>query len=152
MNFSGLYGKRKHFIKETSKPFWGVFHTCWIIFYEYYYIYVIASWGCCTLFELKEIVYQSSDLEFVELLNWLRENTEEAWHGDLEWIQVLAYAYTSDCFENSVKFCLTNHLARAENEESIAQLNSRVFINSCSESTKDLQAGKCFAKITQVAM
>lgn len=69
MNFSGLYGKRKYFIKETSKPFGGVFYTCWIIFYKYYYIYVIASRGCCTLFELKEIVYQSSDLEFVELLN-----------------------------------------------------------------------------------
>ena len=79
------------YLKRTLEYPGGVSVMTVGIFYNYYCFYANASKGCCKLYELMELVHQSSDVGFVELLNWLHQNIGDAEHGDLEQIQ----AYSS---------------------------------------------------------
>ena len=97
------------------------------------------------LHELVEIVRQSSDPEFAQMLNRIREGKQT--DDDLMQIKALANTDTSGWPNEFVKLYLTNYLAGKENEESIAKLNSEVFVIQAEDSRKDLETGTCSVSI-----
>ena len=86
------------------------------------------------LHEIVEIVRQSSNPEFAQMLNRIREDKQT----DDDVVQIKAYTYTSDWPNEFVKLYFTNHLAGRENEESIAKLTSEIFLIKAEDSGKDL--------------
>ena len=85
-----------------------------------------SLWESCLLHELHEIVRQSSDPEFSQLLNRLLEGKQT--NMDVIQIEALANTNTSTWPNEFVKLYLNNYLAGQENEASIAQLNSDVLV------------------------
>ena len=97
------------------------------------------------LHELSEIVRQSSDPEFAQMLNRIREGKQT--DDDVMQIKALADTDTSDWPNEFVKLYLTNHLAARENEECIANLNSEIFEMKAEDSRRDLETGTCTVSI-----
>ena len=101
------------------------------------------------LHELVEIVRQSSDPEFAQMLNRICEGKQT--DGDVVQIKALADTDTSDWPNEFVKLYLTNHLAGRENEESIAKLTSEIFVIKAEDSGKDLETGTYSISIPDIA-
>ena len=103
------------------------------------------------LHELVEIVRQSSDPEFAQILNRVREGKQT--DDDVVQIQSLADTDTSGWPPNEfVKLYLSNYLANKENEESISNLDSEVFVIKSEDSGKDLETGTCSISIPDYLM
>ena len=93
------------------------------------------------LHELIEIVRQSSDPEFAEMLNRIRIGNQT--NDDVMKIQALADTDTSDWPNEFVKLYLTNRLAGRENDACIDKLNSDVFVIKAENSRRDVETGTC---------
>ena len=92
------------------------------------------------LHELFEIVRQSSDSEFAQILNHIREGKYTEHH--VVNIKKLADTDTSQWPPNQfVKSCLTNLLIIKENKESLLNLDTEVFVINVEVSGKDLETG-----------
>ena len=91
------------------------------------------------LHELVEIVRQSSDPEFAQMLNRIREG--EQTDDDLKQLKDLEHTDTSSWPNEFVKLYLSNYLAGQENEECIAKLNSEIFTIQAKDSARDLETG-----------
>ena len=97
------------------------------------------------LHELVEIVRQSSDPEFAEMLNRIREGNHT--DDDVKQIEALANTDTSTWPNEFVKLYLTNNLAGRENEACIANLKEEVFDIKAEDSLRDLETGTCSVSI-----
>ena len=102
-------------------------------------------WEDFQLHELIEIVRQSSDPDFAQLLNRVREGKQT--EDDVTEIKALANTDTSTWPDEFVRVYLNNYLAGQENEKSIAQLDSEVFIIKAEDTKKDLETGTCSVSI-----
>ena len=102
-------------------------------------------WEDFQLHELVEIVRQSSDPDFAQLLNRVREGKQT--EDDVTEIKALANTDTSTWPDEFVRVYLNNYLAGQENEKSIAQLDSEVFIIKAEDTKKDLETGTCSVSI-----
>ena len=91
------------------------------------------------LHELVEIVRPSSDPEFAQMLNIIREGKQTT--DDLKQIKNLEHTDTSSWPNEFVKLYLSNYLAGRENEECIAKLDSEVFSIQAKDSARDLESG-----------
>ena len=96
----------------------------------------VSNWE--TLFqlhELIEIVRQSSDPEFAEMLNRIHVGK----HTENDVMQIKASSDTdiTGWPNEGVKLNVTNQLAGLENEKSIAKLNSEVFVIQAQDSRRD---------------
>ena len=91
------------------------------------------------LHELFEIVRQSSDPEFANLLSRVRE--DEHTDEDLAIIKSLADTDTSAWPEQYVKLFLTNYLAGKENEDCISKLGTEIKTIKSADSARDLESG-----------
>ena len=78
------------------------------------------------LHELTEIVRQSSDPEFAELLSRLREGDHTK--NDIKIIKSLEQTDTSTWPESYVRLFLINYLVNKENEEALSSLESEIFV------------------------
>ena len=106
-------------------------------------------WHDFLLHELVEIVRQSSDPDFAQLLNRLREGKQT--DDDVIQIKALANTNTSTWPDEFVRVYLNNYLAGQENEKSIAQLDSEVFVIKAEDSKKDLETGTSSISIPDTA-
>ena len=77
-------------------------------------------WEEFKLYELDEIVRQSGDPEFAELLNRLREGNHT--QADIEKIQSFEHTDTTEWPENFMKMYVTNNLKDQQNEKSLKSL------------------------------
>jgi hypothetical protein len=91
------------------------------------------------LHELFEIVRQSSDPEFAEMLARLREGNQT--DSDIGQMRSLSQTDVSSWPQEYVKLFLTNHLADKENEECIEGLQSDVFVINAEDSARDVDTG-----------
>ena len=73
-------------------------------------------WGKFQLHELVEIVQPSSDPDFAQLLNRVREGQHT---NDQTQIKALANTDTATWPDEFVKVCLNNYLAGKENDSSV---------------------------------
>ena len=89
------------------------------------------------LHELIEIVRQSSDLEFAEMLKRLREGKQT--EDDIDEIKKLKDTNTSCWPEQVTKLFLTNHLANQDNEKTMESLGETVYTFNAKDSGKDTQ-------------
>ena len=89
------------------------------------------------LHELIDIVRQSSDLQFAEMLKRIREGkqTEE----DIEEIKKLKDTNTSLWSEKVTKLFLTNHLANQDNIQTMESLGETVYTFNAKDSGRDTQ-------------
>ena len=97
------------------------------------------------LHELVEIVRQSSDPEFAEMLNRIREGKQT--DDDIVQIKALADTDTSSWPNEFVKLYLTNYLAGRENDECIGHLNTDVIVIKSEDSKRDCETGTCSVAI-----
>jgi len=79
------------------------------------------------------------------LLNRVREGKQT--EVDVTEIKALANTDTSTWPDEFVRVYLNNYLAGQENEKSIAQLDSEVFIIKAEDTKKDLETGTCSVSI-----
>ena len=96
-----------------------------------------SLWKKFELHELTEIVRQSSDPEFAKMLSRIREGKQN--YDDLKEIKALVNTDTSNWPDQFVKLYLTNYLAGQENEQSIAKLDSEIFVIQAKDSRRDLK-------------
>ena len=89
-------------------------------------------WQDFSLHELVEIVRQSGDPDFAQLLNRVREGKQT--DNDIIQIKALANTNTSAWPDEFVRVFLNNYLAGKENE---------VFIIKAEDTKKDLETGTC---------
>jgi len=97
------------------------------------------------LHELTEIVRQSTDPEFAEILNRLRENKYT--DDDIEAIKLLADTDTSDWPDRYVELYMYNHLVNRENANALNRLteneNVQLVEIRAKDSSKDVKTGSC---------
>ena len=114
-------------------------------------------WDLFKLHELTEIVRQSSDPEFAELLNRLREtdNAEDISDHDIEAIKALADTDTSDWPDKYIKLYMFNHLVNNENVNALNKLveddNVNIVEVKAKDSSKDVKTGSCKVTVTEDA-
>ena len=101
-------------------------------------------WEKFQLHELVEIVQQSSDPDFVQLLNrvWEGQQTD----NDVIQIKALANTDTATWPDEFVKVYLSNYLADQENEDCICKLDSEVVVIQV-HSNKDIETKTCSISI-----
>ena len=91
------------------------------------------------LHELVEIVWQSSDPDFAQLLNRVREGQHT---NDLTQIKALANTNTATWPDEFVKVYLNNYLAGKENDSSIRKLDSEIVVFRAQDK-KDTETNTC---------
>ena len=98
-------------------------------------------WEKFQLRELVEIVRQSSDPGFAQLLNRVREGQHT--NDDLTQIKALANTNTATWPDDFVKVYLNIYLAGKENDSSIRKLNSEIVVFKAQDSKKDAETNTC---------
>ena len=93
------------------------------------------------LHELIEIVRQSSDPDFAQLLNRVREGQQT--DNDVIQIKALANADTATWPDEFIKVYLNNYLAGQGNEDCIGKLDSKVVVIKAQDGNKDIEANAC---------
>ena len=93
-------------------------------------------WEKFQLHELVEIVWQSSDPDFAQLLNRVREGQQT--DNDVIQIKALANTDTATWPDEFVKVYLNNYIADQENEDSIGKLDSQVVVIKAKDGKKDI--------------
>ena len=94
-------------------------------------------WEKFQLHELVEIVWQSSDPDFAQLLNRVREGQQT--DNDVIQIKALANTDTATWPNEFVKVYLNNYLAGQENEDCIGKLDSEVVVIKAQDGNKDIE-------------
>ena len=89
------------------------------------------------LHELLEIVRQSSDPDFAQLLNRVREGQQT--NNDVIQIKALANTDTATWPNEFVKVYLNNYLAGQENKDCIGKLDSQVVVIKAQDSNEDIE-------------
>ena len=102
-------------------------------------------WEKFQLHELVEIVWQSSDPDFAQLLNRVREGQQT--DNDVIQIKALANTDTATWPDEFVKVYLNNYLAGQENESCIGKLDSEVVFFKAQGSNKDIETNTCSISI-----
>ena len=100
-------------------------------------------WEKFQLHELVEIVWQSSDPDFAQLLNRVREGQQT--DNDVIQIKALANTDTATWPDEFVKVYLNNYLAGQENEDCIGKLDSEVI--KAQAGNKDKEKNTCSISI-----
>ena len=95
---------------------------------------------------LVEIVRQSSDPDFAQLLNRVREGQQT--DNDMIQIKALANTDTSTWPDEFVKVYLNNYLANQENEDCIGKLDSEIAVIKAQDGNKDIETNTCSISIT----
>ena len=93
-------------------------------------------WEKFQLHKLVEIVRQSSDPDFAQLLNRVREGQQT--DNDVIQIKALANTDTATWPDEFVKVYLNNYIADQENEDSIGKLDSQVVVIKAKDGKKDI--------------
>ena len=102
-------------------------------------------WEKFQLHELVETVQQSSDPDFAQLLNRVREGQQT--DNDVIQIKALANTDTATWPDEFVKVYLNNYLAGQENEDCIGKLDSEVVVIKTQDSSKVIETNTCFISI-----
>ena len=102
-------------------------------------------WEKFQLHELVEIVWQSSDPDFAQLLNRVREGQQT--DNDVIQIKALANTDTATWPDEFVKVYLNNYLAGQENEDCIGKLDSEVVVIKAQDGNKDIETNTCSISI-----
>ena len=102
-------------------------------------------WEKFQLHELVEIVWQSSDPDFAQLLNRVREGQQT--DNDVIQIKALANTDTATWPDEFVKVYLNNYLAGQENEDCIGKLDSEVVVIKAQDGNKDIDTNTCSISI-----
>ena len=89
------------------------------------------------LHELIEVLRQSSDPDFAEILNRVREG--EHTDDDVENIEALAETNTSTWPNGFVKVYITNHRSNIDNEQCMSALEETILIINAKDSARDVQ-------------
>ena len=110
-----------------------------------YKVFNKPLWHNFVLHELVQIVRQSSDPEFAQLLNRLREGKHTA--TDVKEIQMLADVDTTLWPNEYVKLYMTNYMAGRENDECIAKLNAETIVINAEDSKRDSETRTCTVSI-----
>ena len=102
-------------------------------------------WEKFQLHELVEIVRQSSDSDFAQLLNriWEGQQTD----GDVIQVKALANTDIATWPNEFVKVYLNNYLAGQENENRIGKLDSEVVVIKAQDGNKDFETNTCSISI-----
>ena len=100
-------------------------------------------WEKFQLHELVEIVWQSSDSDFAQLLNRVREGQQI--YNDV--IQIKALANTDTATWSDEKVYLNNYLVGQENEDCIDKLDSEVVVIKAQDGNKDIETNTCSVSI-----
>ena len=93
--------------------------------------------GNFQLHELVQIVWQSSDPDFVQLLNRVQEGQHT--NDDLTQIKVSANTNTTTWPNEFIKVYQSNYLAGKENDSSIHKLDSEIIVFKAQDSKKDTE-------------
>ena len=104
-------------------------------------------WEKFQLHELVEIVWQSSDPDFAQLLNRVREGQQT--DNDVIQIKALANTDTATWPDEFVKVYLNNYLAGQENEDCIGKLDSEVVVIKAQDGNKDIETNTCSISIPE---
>ena len=102
-------------------------------------------WEKLQLYELVEIVRQSSDTDFAQLLNRVRECQQT--DNDVIQIKALANTDTATWPDEFVKVYLNNYLAGQENEDCIGKLDSEVVVIRVQDGNKGIETNACSISI-----
>ena len=102
-------------------------------------------WEKFQLHELVEIVRQSSDPDFAQLLNRFREGQQT--DNDVIQIKALANTDTATWPDEFVKVYLNNYLAVQENEDCIGKLDSEVVVIKAQDGNKEIETNTCSISI-----
>ena len=108
------------------------------------------SWLSFCLHELHEIVRQSSDPHFAQLLNRLREGNQT--HADVEDIKELANTDTSDWPPDYTKLYVTKALVNNEKEKCMTKLledGKTIVVVHAKDSKADLHTGSQMVNIDE---
>ena len=97
------------------------------------------------LHELVEVVRQSSDSDFAQLINSVREGQQT--NNDVIQIKALANTDTTTWPDEFVNVSLNNYLAGKENEDCIVKLNSEVVFIKAQDGNKGLETNTCSRSI-----
>ena len=97
--------------------------------------------GNFQLHELVQIVWQSSDPDFVQLLNRVQEGQHT--NDDLTQIKVSANTNTTTWPNEFIKVYQNNYLAGKENDSSIHKLDSEIIVFKAQDSKKDTETNTC---------
>ena len=97
--------------------------------------------GNFQLHELVQIVWQSSDPDFVQLLNRVQEGQHT--NDDLTQIKVSANTNTTTWPNEFIKVYQNNYLADKENDSSIHKLDSEIIVFKAQDSKKDTETNTC---------
>ena len=95
--------------------------------------------------ELVEIVWQSSDPDFAQLLNRVQEG--EQTDDDVIQIKTLANTDTTTWPDEFVKVYLNNYLVDQENEGCISKLDSEVVILKAQDGNSNIETNTCSISI-----
>ena len=104
-------------------------------------------WEKFQLHELVEIVRHSSDPDFAQLLNRVREGQQT--NNDVIQIKTLANTDTATCSDEFVKVYLNNYLAGQENEDCISKLDFEVIVIKAQDSNKYIETNACSISIPE---
>ena len=102
-------------------------------------------WEKFQLHELVEIVRQSSDPDFAQLLNRVREGQQT--DNDVIQIKALASTDTATWPDEFIKVYLNNSLAGQENEDCIGKLDSEVVVIKAQDDNKVIETNTCSISI-----
>ena len=102
-------------------------------------------WKKFQLHELVEIVRQSCDSDFAQLLNRVREGQQTV-NGVIQ-IKALAKTDTATWPDEFVKVYHNNYLAGQENEDCIGKLDSEVVVIKAQDCNKDIETNRCSISI-----
>ena len=108
------------------------------------------AWNLFSLHELHEIVRQSSDPHFAQLLNRLREGNHT--HADVEDMKDLSNTDTSDRPSEYAKLYVTNALVNKENEECMRKFQAdgkTIFTVHAKNSKADVHTSSCEINIDE---
>ena len=104
-------------------------------------------WEKFQLHALVEIVRQSSDPDFAQLLNRVREGQQT--NNDVIQIKTLANTDTATCSDEFVKVYLNNYLAGQKNEDCISKLDFEVIVIKAQDSNKYIETNTCSISIPE---
>ena len=131
-------------IMQNSSPFGGV---SLLIVGEFYNFHLLSKgshrslngwlWEKFQLHELVEIVRQSSDPDFAQLLKGQQT------HNYMILMKALVNTDTSTWPDEFVKVYLNNYLAGQENEGCTGKLNSEVVVIKAQYGNKDIETTTC---------
>ena len=102
-------------------------------------------WEKFQLHELFKIVRQSSDPDFAQLLNRVREGQQT--DDDVIQTKALANNDTATWPDKFIKVYLNNYLPGQENEDCIDKLDSEVVVIKAQDGNKDVETNTCSISI-----